>query len=454
MLLRAKKIDATEGAIVPQMITYIIPLVLSTLVQSLFNAMDLAVLGRMADTTAVASVGAPSTVIHVVVDAFLGFSSGAKLVLSRLIGKNDERELRKTVDTSLIMAILFGLLVAMFGIFFSPVMLRLLGCPSECFDGAVLYMTIYLMAAPAMLLYNYGSSILIASGDSHRPLIYVFIGGLFNVVLNVVLCLILPQKVLAVALATISSHILSAALVMIRLLRMDHTMRVKLNQIRFHWKAFCMLMRYGMPLALQNLLYPLSSLQISHAVNSYGVACVAGNSAATYVESIASAFRGAFGTSVATFMGQNLGAEKHDRVRKSFWYHLWIGMAVCVSLGFLVIGVGPILAGLFLGNDAVAIEYTMTRVRILMLVQASGVLMVVLGHAIQAFGYPFISTLNALVWVLGFRVFWMNVIYPIAPSYALLIWCFAVSWTCTAICNIWISSVLFSRYRKGVYRRI
>jgi Na+-driven multidrug efflux pump len=194
MVLGKKKVDATRGAIIPLIISFVIPLILTTLIQQLFNAVDIAVLGNMADTTAVASVGATTTIIHLIVDAFVGISSGAKIVLSRLFGKKDNQELRRTIDTSLIVAFVFGILITLVGFFFAPVFLRLTKCPVDCFEGAMLYIRIYVLAAPAILIYNYGAATLTSSGDSRRPLYYAIISGLLNMVLNIVLCFILTEK--------------------------------------------------------------------------------------------------------------------------------------------------------------------------------------------------------------------------------------------------------------------
>lgn len=453
-MLKAKKIDATQGALIPLIVAFVIPLILSTLMQTLFNAVDIAVLGQMADTTAVASVGATSTVIHLIIDAFVGLSSGAKVVLSRLFGKKDDEALRKAIDTSLLMALGFGLLVAVVGFCLAPNFMRMIQCPDECFDGAVLYIRIYILAAPAILLYNFGSVILMSSGDTKRPLYYVIASGVLNAVLNVILCCVLPQKVAAVAISTAASQVLAAALGLLRLCRMKGNLRVCIRRIRFHFGAFKQLLRFGVPISLQTLIYPLANLQISSAINSYGVACVAGNSAASTVEQMVTAFRNAFGTATATFVGQNLGAEKKERVRSSLIHNLWLSLAVGAVISFGVWATNPWWLKLFLGNDSEAIRSAMTRNTILMAAQDFAVLNAVLGNAIQAFGYPIFSTVNAVTWVLGFRIVWMAFIYPVYTSYASLILCFAVSWVCTAICNIVIFGMIYNRYRHGKYKRI
>jgi putative MATE family efflux protein len=453
-MLKPKQIDATRGPLVSQIIIFAVPLILTTLIQTLFNAVDIAVLGNMADTRAVAAVGATTTVVHLIVDAFVGIASGAKIVLARLIGKNDEQELRRTIDTSIVLAIGFGVFVAVVGIFSAPFLMRWVKCPTECFDDAVLYIRLYLSVAPAILLYNYGSAVLTSSGDTQRPLYYAIASGFLNVVLNVVLCFILSRKVAAVAIATAASQVLAALLVMIRLCRMEGALRVRILRVRFYFSSFVQLLRFGVPLALQTLIYPLTNLQIASAINSHGVACMAGNSASVTVEQMTSAFRNAFGSSAGTFIGQNLGAEKPDRVRKSLWHNLWLVLVVNTIVSTLVMLTNTYWLKLFLKDDVAAMEYAIARNTLLMIASFFPAITAVLGHAIQAYGYPVFSTVNAVLWVLGFRVIWMAFIYPLYPTYTSLVQCFVVSWGMTTVCNVVIFAIIYARYKRGKYKRI
>ena len=453
-MFRPKTIDATKGPMVSQIMLFTIPLILTTLIQTLFNAVDIAVLGNMADSRAVAAVGGTTTIVHLIVDSFVGISGGAKIVLARLVGRNDEKELLRTINTSIVMAVAFGLIIVVVGVIMAPIFMRWIACPEACFDDSVLYLRIYLASAPAILLYNYGAAILTSSGDTGRPLYYAIASGLLNVVLNIILCLILPQKVAAVAIATAASQILAAALVMIRLCHLDGAMRVRIRQIRFHPKSCLQLLRFGVPMALHSLVYPLSNLQIASAINSHGVACMAGNSASTTVEQIVSAFRNAFGASAATFTGQNLGAEKPDRVKKSLWYNLALALAINLCISLTVVLTNDYWMHIFLGNDASALEYALLRSDMLATASVIVVLSAVLGSAVQAFGYPIWNTVNSVLWVFVLRIFWMAYIYPTSPTYANLILCFVVSWLCTTLCNTIIFVVIYLRYLKGKYKRI
>jgi len=454
MQVRAKKIDATKGAIVPLIISFVIPLILTTVLQKFFNAVDLAVLGNMADTNAVASVGATTTIIHLMVDAFVGISAGAKIVFSRLFGRADNAQIKRTAGTSMIVALGFGIIIATVGFIFAPTFLGWVKCPPVCLKGAILYTRIYVLSAPAILIYNYGAAVLTSSGDSRRPMNYAIFSGLLNAVLNVVLCLILTEKVAAVAIATAASQLLAATLVILRLTRLEGELKLEITRMRFDPHAFSQLMRFGIPMALQVLVYPLANVQIAAAINSYGEICVAGNSAALTMHDIVSAFRVAFGTAVATFMGQNLGAGNHERVKASLLHNTWMSIAVCLPLSLLEWALAPFWLKLFLGQDAAAAEFALIRVAILNSSMFFLLMNTILGHAIQAFGYPIFSTVNAVVWVLGFRIFWMSLVYPVYTSYASLMVCFSVSYVLNFICNVIIFAIIYYRYRKRKYKHI
>ncbi len=453
-MFRTKTIDATQGPMVPQILLFAFPLILTTLIQTLFNAVDIAVLGNLADTRAVAAVGATSSIIHLIIDAFVGITGGAKIVFARLVGKNDEDGLHKAIDTSVVMAVVFGVAIAAAGVILSPYLLSWIDCPEECIDDAVLYIRIYLCASPAILLYNYGSSVLTSSGDTKRPLYYAIASGLLNVVLNIILCLVLTQKVAAVAIATAASQILAATLVMLRLCRLDGAMRVEIKRIRFHFSSCMLLLRFGLPLSLQTLIYPLANLQIASAINSHGVACMAGNSAAVQAEQMTASFRNAFGAATSTFIGQNLGAGNPDRVKKSLWYNMGLCFIVNTVVSLTVLFTNEYWMQIFIKDDFEAVKYALIRNDMLSAAFIFVTVSAILGNAIQAFGYPVWSTVNSVVWVLVLRAFWMATVYPVYPTYTNLIWCFVVSWGCTTLCNVIIFTVVYIRYKKGKYKVI
>ena len=406
-MLRVKTVDARQGAIIPKIIMYSVPVILSTLIQSLFNAVDMVVLGNMADSVSVASVGATSTIVSLIVNSFFGFSSGIKILIARFIGENSADKIKKTVDTTIILGLSLGVLISIAGWIASPYFLEMTNCPEECFKGALLYIRIYLLAAPAILLYNFGSAIISASGDTQRPLYYMVFCGLLNVVLNIILCFVLEQKVAAVAVATALSQILGAVLVLIRLFKADELIRLRLRSMKFSLLALKKIFVLGAPIALSNALFPLANLQILTAVNSYGVSALAGNSASNTLQTISNAFHAGISSTTSVFIGQNLGAQKHDRVKKVFFHCLWMNFTIGLVEGLFFYHTGRFWLGFILADDAAAIDYAMISVGHIIRFYFIAALNGVLAHFIQAFGYSTLSSANSIFCVFVFRMIWM-----------------------------------------------
>ena len=357
-----KRLDTTQGSLVKLIFQFAIPLMITTLIQHLFDIADKAVLGNLADSVAVASVGVTGSVTALILNGFVGLATGSGIVLARFVGQKDEKKIKETIETALLASILFGCIVAAIGIIFAPNLLRLINCPDDCFEGAVVYMRIYIASAPAALLYNYGAVIVRTLGDTRHPLLYISVSGVINVVLNVILCLILPQKVAAVAIATAVSKILSAILITRRIFRFDDVVKLSLRDIRFRLNSFKLILKFGIPVSITNLLLPFANLQIAPAINSYGVDAVAGNTAAVDLFMIPASFIGGFSSAASTFMGQNIGAQKAERVRKTFWYCLIFAITVGGAIGLLMYLTGTFWVGLVIGrSSAAAIEYAMIR---------------------------------------------------------------------------------------------
>lgn len=453
-MLLAKKVDARHGSIIPKIIMYSVPVILSTLVQSLFNAIDMVVLGNMADSVSVASVGATSTIVSLIVNSFFGFSSGIKILIARFIGENSEEKIKKTVDTTIILGFILGALITVAGWIAAPHFLVATNCPDECFSGALIYLRIYLLSAPAVLLYNFGSAIISANGDTQRPLYYMFFCGILNVVLNIILCLLLEKKVAAVAIATSASQILGATLVIIRLCKIDDVIKLKIRSIKFSIIALGKIFTLGAPIALSNALFPLANLQIITAVNSFGVSALAGNSASNTLQTIANAFHAGITSTTGVFIGQNLGAEKHDRVKRVLFHCIWMNFTVGLVEGIFFTSTGRFWLGFILGDDSVAIDYAMINVNHIIRFYFMSALFGVLGQFVQAFGYSFLSSANSIVCVFVFRMIWMKWIYPLFNSFEALMLCYTVSWALLLFTYTIMSLIIYVRYKKGKYRRL
>ncbi|MBE6642472.1 MAG: MATE family efflux transporter [Ruminococcaceae bacterium] len=451
-----KKVDATEGPLTKLIFIYTIPLILASIMQNLFNIADQAVLGNMAGTSAVASIAATSTVSSLIISGAVGLSAGTTIVLARFVGQKDKERIRKTIDTSVITSILIGLIVAVAGVSLAPFFLDVTKCPKECYSGALLYMRIVISAAPATLLYNYGASILRALGDSQRPLIYILIAGVVNVSLNVILCLILPQKVVAVAIATVASKIISAWLVFRRLCRLEDGMKLDVKRMRFDFQSFRCIFRFGIPASISQLVLPIGNLQIATAINTYGYDVLAGHSASISIETIGYAFSTGFSSATLTFMGQNIGAGNVERVRQTFWKCFVYSLIITGSIGVLTYITGEIWLGLIVGSSStVAIKHGMLRLSYVALFMFINAISNVLISSMKAFGYPMLTSITNIVINLGFRVFWMQFIYPLCPKFVTIMQCYTVAWLLNLLFYAIFGFVVYRRYvKKGICKEI
>ena len=455
-MIKIKNVDIAHGPLLRSLITYCIPLMLVSLVQSLFTAVDIVVLDAVTDGSgAVASVGATTAIIHLLINAFFGISTGVKVVLARLIGAGEEEKTKATVSTSMLTSLFIGITVAVVGFFLSPLFLRLTDCPADCFEGALLYMRIYLAASPAIMLYNFGSSVLSVSGDTQRPLYYMIISGLLNVVLNFALCLVLTEKVAAVAIATAASQLVGAVLVVIRLVRNSGICRLDLRHLRFSPYFFWRIMVNGLPIGFCNALLPLSNLQIQAEINAFGSAAIAGNTAATSLEGIVGNICSSpFATAVGVFVGQNLGADKPERVKKSIRYSLSISVGLGIIIGVGATLLSPLALRLFT-DDAAAIAMGQDRMRHVCCFYAIACANGCLSHIIQSFGYSAISTANSIFSVFCFRLLWMKLVYVRFMSPECLYFCFTVSWTLMLLINIGLVLWLYyGKFKKGKLKRL
>ena len=442
--------NITSGNLLLGIFQFAIPLYISTLVQNLFTAADTAIAGNFADGLAVAAIGAGTPVINLLINCFVAFSIGTGMIVARAIGSEDTVRTKEAVDTSMLFSLGLGVVLMLAAFCLSSPVLRLMDCPAECFDGAVLYMNIYMVGTPAVMVYNFASAIIRAEGDSTRPLIYIIISGAVNVATNLALCLLLSNKVAAVAIATVLSQTISAILAMRRLMtKKDGSCRFSLKGLVFRGNVLKEVFRYGLPLSLTRAIYPVAGLQIQPAINSYGAANLAGVTAANTIDTVTNALQGSFESTCVTFMSQNIGAHNTKRVKKTI-----ILCGLCAVISGLVIGLltahvfsEPLLK-IFLPNDPEAIWYGQKKMFYTTAFYWLAAIVSTLGGAVQAFGYPTMTTINSLVSVLGFRIVWMNFVYNKAPSVDLLYVCYTISWGLSCLINIGLFIYASRKYKQ------
>ena len=456
MLFRSRVDGITSGKLFPAVIQFAIPLFISTLVQALFSAADTAVVGNFTagDGNAVASIGAANPVISLLINGFIALSTGASIIIARAVGAGDRVVLKKAVDTAIIFSFSFGVLLTVAALVFAVPVLRAMDCPESCFNSAVLYMRIYMLGTPAVMVYNFAGAIIRAEGDSTRPLLYIIISGIVNVVTNVVLCLLLEDKIIAVAVATVLSQIVSAVLVMARLIcNTCSPCHFSLRNFGFDWKALGSILRYGIPLSIASAIFPIANLQIQPAINSYGPANLAGNTASCNIDNLTSALYIAFNSACLTFMSQNIGAHNSKRVVKTFYL-----CTICAVLSGLICGVvtccySEELINLFIPGNAEAVYYGQKRMQYVTAFMWLAALNGSLSSAVQSFGYPTMSTLNNVISVLVFRIIWMNFVYNRAPSIDRLYVCYTISWSIIGVVYVIMFVYAFTKYRRSELQR-
>lgn len=459
-IMRKRNIDFTKGDLLSLIIAYTIPLVLAGLVQTMFSAADMAVLGafdKSADSSAVGAIGATGAIVGLLVNSLIGLSGGTNVLLARSVGAKDDDRSQRIVGSSLILAVAVGVLMLIVGMISAPWFLRVTNCPANSYDGALVYLYIYISATPAILIYNFGSAIIRVSGDSRSPFIYIVIAGIVNVILNFVLCLVLPEKVTAVAIATWASNVIGAVLTVLHLLRLkEGACRVDIKNLQFSTREIWNIVLLGLPTAFTSALYNISNLQIQSAINAFGSSASAGNNASAQVETFIATIVNAVSTTCMVAVGQNIGAGEKDRVKQSIIRCVIINFAISFVLGFGVLALGRPLLGIFVPNDSLAVEIGMVRLACLLSLYFVMAIDNTLSNSIRAFGHTMLPMLNSVVTVILFRTVWMNFIYPnmsfvgesvkdIFNVYE----CYIFSWILSFVVQVAIFIVVYRKYMRG-----
>ena len=452
LLAKKKELDLTNGPLFSSMIVFAIPLILSNLFSALYNAVDMAVLARFAVGTEVASVGSTASLTSLFLNTAIGLGGGATILLARCFGSKEKERVQTVLSTSILTGAILGAVLALIGSILVPFFLQWTHCPADCYENARLYAMIYILGMPFYLVYNYAAAAIRVSGDSEHPLYYMIIGGLTNIVLNVLLCLILPYKVVAVAIATLISNALAAFLCLRRLATVDGIAHWDVKKIRFDFKTFAKMIQYGLPSAMTSILYPIANLQIQAGVNAFGASTIAGNTASSQYESIVNNACAALNATAMTFVGQNLGAKKPKRVFRSVLYLQVMETAVAVTLAFAFVFFGRQLLPVFTGNDPEAVRQGLVRMRSILLFYP--IAMNVAGSVLQAFGYPTLQMCINIIGVFGFRTLWMQFVYGniLPKTIENLYLCFPISIVGIAITVCSLMGIVLFRYSKGRYK--
>ena len=424
------EMDMTTGALLHKVLMFSLPLVLTSILQLLYNAADVIVVGRFAGPQSLAAVSSTGALINLLVNIFMGLSVGSSVVIARAYGAGDVREVQQSVHTSITVAGIAGVGVGILGFFASRPMLQLMNSPENVIDLAALYMRIFFLGMPFNMLYNFGAAILRAVGDTRRPLYFLTASGLVNVLLNLLLVIVFRLDVAGVAIATVVSQLISAVLVLGCLLRSEGSIRLDPRSLRIHREPLIHIVRVGLPAGLQGSLFSISNVLIQSSVNSFGSIAMAGNGAAANLEGFVYVAMNAIHQAALTFASQNLGARKLDRVRRNMWVCLATVTVIGLSMGLVMLLLGRPLLFLY-NDDPEVIRYGLLRMAfILPTYFTCGCMDVIVGQ-LRGIGYSIMPMIVSLTGACLFRVVWIYTAFAASPTLNTLYISYPISWVLT-----------------------
>lgn len=440
-----------RGPLLPSILLYTIPIILTSLLQLLFNAADLVVVGRWCGSVAVAAVGATGSITNLIVNLFIGLSVGSGVTMAHALGGRNEDAAQKTVHTTLPIALISGLFLTVIGVIFSETFLRLMGTPDDVLPLSAKYMRIYFCGITFTMVYNFCASILRAAGDTKSPLIFLTLAGIINVVMNVLFITKLGMDVDGVALATVISQGVAAILVVIAMMRRTDESRLELKKLRIYKVQLLKIIRIGLPAGLQSSMFSISNVIIQSSVNSFGSVVMSGNAAAGNIEGFVYATMNAFQQTAVNFTGQNLGAHRYDRIRKILWWCLGSVTVVGLVLGLTVYGFGPKLLSIYITDSPEAIQYGMLRLAYMCIPYFLCGTMDVSSGALRGLGSSFAPMVISVLGVCGMRIGWIYTIFQIPQFHSvdILFLSYPISWALTYAAQLFAFLYLFGRYRKA-----
>lgn len=444
------EMDMCNGPLFKKILIFSLPLMLTGILQLLYNAADIIVVGRYAGSTSLAAVGATSSLINLIINLFIGISIGSSVVVSQYYGAGKDKDVSETVHTSVAIGIISGIAVGIFGMVMAKQLLILMGTPEEVLDKATLYMRIYFAGMPATMLYNFGSAILRAVGDTRRPLYFLTVSGILNVILNLFFVIAFKMDVAGVALATVIAQCLSVALVMICLMRFDGAIKLKLKELKIYKDKTLDIIRIGLPAGLQGTIFAISNVLIQSAVNSFGAIVMAGNAAAANIECFVYVAMNSIYQTALTFTGQNMGARKAERIKKVF---LICGILV-IFVGVVVGGSAFILSRYLLSiysTDASVVDMGFIRMSIICTTYFLCGIMDVLVGMLRGMGYSILPMLVTVGGVCGIRIAWLFTIFAENRTLRTLYLSYPISWIITAaihfICYLFVIKKISERFK-------
>ena len=443
------QIDMVHGPLAGKLLVFAIPLMLSSILQLLFNAADVIVVGRWSGSQSLAAVGSNTSLINLMVNLFVGFSVGTNVVVARDLGAGREEDVRDSVHTSIALSLISGVALMGLGLLLSRQMLELMGSPEDVIDLAALYLRIYFCGMPGNMLYNFGAAILRAQGDTKRPLYFLTAAGIINVILNLVFVIVFHMDVAGVALATIISQYVSAILVLLTLMRDKGPLRVDLRALRLDMKVVRRILQVGLPAGFQGMVFSISNVLIQSSINSFGSTVVAGSAASSNIEGFVYAGMNAFYQTALTFTSQNYGACECKRVDRIMGLCLLYSGLIGLVLGNLAYLFGYPLGSIYAPGQEEVIAQAVDRLSICCTTYFLCGLMDTQVGVLRGIGYSVVPMIVSLVGSCALRLLWVATIFQLNRTPEMLYLSYPVSWAITAATHF----VFFLFIRKRAYAK-
>lgn len=443
---KSYEVDMLNGPLMGKLLIFAIPIMLSGILQLLFNAADIVVVGQYAGSDSLAAVGSTSSLVNLLVNVFIGLSVGTNVLVARFYGAGKKEALKETVHTAILTSIVSGILLIGLGITLAEPILRLMGSPENVLGKSALYLRVYFLGMPAVMLYNFGSAILRAVGDTKRPLYFLTVAGVINVILNLIFVVVFHMDVAGVALATVISQCVSALLIVRCLMKEEGMYRLELSKLRIKKDKLLQILRIGLPAGFQGAIFSISNVLIQSSVNSFGSIAMAGNTAGSNLEGFIYTSMNSFYQTAVSFTSQNYGAKKYGRIRKILLCCLFFVTAVGLSMGITSVLLGGTLLKLY-SPDPEVIRYGLARMEIICTFYFLCGIMDVMVGSIRGMGYSIMPMIVSLMGACAFRVIWIFTIFAQERTLTCLYISYPISWALTALAHI-ICFIIVTRNMK------
>lgn len=443
------EIDMTTGPLLPSILKFTIPLIFSGILQLLFNAADIIVVGQFSGPNSIAAVGSTSAVINLLISAFMGLAVGVNVLAARYFATKDEIRMQKTVHTSVTLSFLLGIVLAVIGILAARPILAIMGTPVDVIDLAELYMRIYFAGMPVIMLYNFGAGILRAVGDTKRPLYYLTAAGIINILLNLVFVILFHMDVAGVALATILSEAFSALLVCRCLMRIRSFYRLDPHKLGIDRKTALSIAKIGLPAGLQGAIFSLSNTLIQSSVNSFGSTFMAGNAAAQNLEGFVYIAMNSVYQGCISFTSANYGVRNFRRIRKILLECLLVVTVIGLTLGGGFYLAGHYLLGIYT-SDPATIGYGLIRMRYICIPYFLCGIMDTLCGSIRGLGRGVLPMIVSLIGACAFRIVWIFTVFQIIHTPNILYNSYPISWLLTAITHFICFMIIIKKEERGI----